>query len=226
MRGIRSSDHRYHHAVPDTSTLVAFSIAATILFVVPGPAVLYIITRSLVGGRKAGLVSVAGIHLGSLVHIVAAIAGLTALLATSAVAFRTVKWAGAAYLVYLGVRALIDRDRTDPTYRSGDAASLGKVFRQGFVVNALNPKTAVFFLAFVPQFVDTTRGTTSQILVLGALFIVLGVISDSVYATIFGSVGSKLTDTGWWRTGRWAVPATMYTGLGLAAAFAGAEAEG
>lgn len=209
--------------MPDSSTLVAFSFAALVLFVIPGPAVLYIITRSLTGGRKAGLVSVAGIHLGSLVHITAAVAGLSTLLATSALAFRSVKWAGALYLVYLGIRAFRDRDQADDNTREAPPMTLGKAFRQGFVVNALNPKTAVFFLAFVPQFVDLDRGTTGQILILGAIFVLLGVVSDSLYATVFGSVGQRLTRTNWWRTGRWAVPGTMYVGLGLFAALAGAD---
>ncbi len=207
--------------MPETSTLLAFSIAAIVLFIVPGPAVLYIITRSLVGGRKAGLVSVAGIHAGSLVHIAAAIAGLSALLATSAAAFRAVKWAGAAYLVLLGVQAFRNRGAAATEVNSATPAPLGKVFRQGFMVNTLNPKTAVFFLAFVPQFVDPSRATTEQILILSGLFIVLGVISDSMYATVFGSVGRRLTQARWWRTGRWAVPGTMYLGLGLFAALAG-----
>lgn len=207
--------------MPETSTLLAFSIAAIVLFIVPGPAVLYIITRSLVGGRTAGLVSVAGIHAGSLVHIAAAIAGLSALLATSAAAFRAVKWAGAAYLVWLGVQAFRNRATANTEVASAPPAPLGRVFRQGFVVNALNPKTAVFFLAFVPQFVDPSRGTAAQILLLSGLFIVLGVISDSMYAAVFGSVGRRLTHARWWRAGRWAVPGTMYLGLGLFAAFAG-----
>jgi len=207
--------------MPDSSTLVTFSIAALALFVIPGPAVLYIITRSLAGGRKAGLVSVAGIHAGSLVHIGAAIAGLSALLATSAVAFGAVKWAGAAFLIYLGVRTFLNRSGPVEQLAAIEPAPLRTVFRQGFVVNALNPKTAIFFLAFVPQFVDSSRGTTSQILILSTLFIALGVISDGLYATVFGSVGQRLTRTDWWRTGRWAVPATMYIGLGLVAGFAG-----
>lgn len=211
--------------MPDGSSLVAFSIAATILFVIPGPAVLYIITRSLAGGRKAGLVSVAGIHLGSLVHIGAAIAGLSGLLATSAIAFRAVKWAGAAYLVLLGLRALLRRAESSVELESTRPDSLSTVFRQGFIVNALNPKTAVFFLAFVPQFIDPTRNTSSQIVVLGFLFILLGVISDTLYATVFGSVGHRLTRANWWRTGRWAVPGTMYIGLGLIAAAGGANPE-
>ena len=207
--------------MPDSATLIAFSIAALVLFIIPGPAVLYIITRSLVGGRQAGMVSVAGIHTGSFVHIAAAVAGLSALLATSSVAFRTVKWAGAAFLVFLGVRAFLDRDSAATDAATPEPASLGKVFRQGFVVNALNPKTAVFFLAFVPQFIDPSRGTTGQLLILSALFIVLGVVSDGLYATVFGSLGERLTMSRWWRTGRWAVPGTMYTGLGLVAAFSG-----
>ena len=207
--------------MPETSTLLTFSVAAIVLFIVPGPAVLYIITRSLVGGRRAGLVSVAGIHAGSLVHIGAALAGLSALLATSAAAFRAVKWAGAAYLILLGVQAIRTRNTTKTGVEAASPAPLGKVFRQGFVVNALNPKTAVFFLAFVPQFVDPGRDTTTQLLVLSGLFIVLGVISDGLYATVFGSVGRRLTEARWWRTGRWALPGTVYIGLGLAAAFAG-----
>lgn len=209
--------------MPDGTNLIGFSIAAIVLFIIPGPAVLYIITRSLVGGRKAGMVSVAGIHAGSFVHIAAAVAGISALLATSTVAFRAVKWAGAAYLIYLGVRAFLDRSQPRTAAAQPEAAPLARVFRQGFVVNALNPKTAIFFLAFVPQFVDPTRGTTSQILILSALFILLGVISDGLYATVFGSVGERLTAARWWRTGRWAVPGAMYTGLGLFAAFAGGD---
>ena len=127
--------------------------------------------------------------------------------------------------MYLGVRAVIDRHEETDDIAAAASAPLGKVFRQGFVVNALNPKTAVFFLAFVPQFVDTSSNATSQILVLSALFIFLGVISDGLYATVFGSIGERITRAPWWRTGRWAVPATMYTGLGVVAAVAGGDAD-
>jgi len=169
--------------MPEASTLATFSIAALILFLVPGPAVLYIITRSMAQGRRAGLVSVAGIHTGSLVHIGAAVAGLTTLLATSAAAFRAVKWAGAAYLVYLGVRALLGRD-LDDIGADAPPAPLRKVFTQGFVVTLLNPKVAVFFLAFVPQFVDPTRGSAMQIWwrsgrrwVSGTIYLALGLVA-------------------------------------------------
>lgn len=212
--------------MPETSTLVAFSIAALILFVVPGPAVLYIVTRSVVGGRRAGLVSVAGIHLGSLVHIAAAIAGLSALLATSAVAFHVVKWAGAAYLVYLGVQAFRGRHEADEDIVEPGTATLTKVFWQGFIVNVLNPKTAVFFLAFVPHFLDAGGNTTTQLLVLGALFVTLGFVSDGLYATVFGTVGRRLTRSPRWQTMRRVVPGSVYVGLGAFAALSGVSTDG
>lgn len=209
--------------MPELSTLIGFSAAALILFVVPGPAVLYIVTRSVAQGRRAGLVSVAGIHAGSLVHIAAAVAGLSTLLATSATAFRIVKWAGAAYLVYLGVRAFRGRDEPSGAREAGRPASAGRVFRQGFVVNLLNPKTAVFFLAFVPQFVDPARGTAPQVLVLGALFVLLGTLSDGLYAVAAGSLGDRLQRRGRWQQGRRAVSGTIYVTLGILAAAGGTE---
>ncbi len=211
--------------MPEPTTLITYSVAAVALFVIPGPAVLYIISQSISGGRRAGLVSVAGIHAGSLVHIVAAIAGLSALLATSAVAFRAVKWAGALYLIYMGVQTIRNRSEADDLTEQPTATASSLVFRQGFVVNALNPKTAVFFLAFVPQFIDPDGNTTTQLLVLSALFVLLGIISDGLYATVFGSLGNRLARADWWRTGRWAVPGTMYIGLGLFAGLAGADPE-
>jgi threonine/homoserine/homoserine lactone efflux protein len=206
--------------MPDAATLIAFSAAAVVLFVVPGPAVLYIVGRSISGGRTAGLVSVAGIHTGSLVHIAAAIAGLSALLARSAVALAVLRYAGAAYLIYLGIRALTDR-HTDEPDEAGEPVSLRRVFTDGFVVNLLNPKTAAFFLAFVPQFVDPAKGTTTQLLVLGALFVVLGIVSDGVYASAAGAVGGTLQRHPAWRTGRRWVSGGIYLALGVAAALAG-----
>jgi len=208
--------------MPEASTLTAFSIAALILFLVPGPAVLYIITRSMAQGRRAGLVSVAGIHTGSLLHIGAAVAGLTTLLATSAAAFRAVKWAGAAYLVYLGIRALLGRD-LDDIGTGGPPIPLRKVFIQGFVVTLLNPKVAVFFLAFVPQFVDPNRGSATQILALGGVFLIIGVVMDGLYSLAAGSVGDRLVQRGWWRSGRRWVSGTIYLALGVVAAVSGGD---
>jgi len=208
--------------MPETSTLIAFSAAALVLFIVPGPAVLYIVTRSVAQGRRAGLVSVAGIHTGSLVHIAAAVAGLTTLLATSAVAFRAVKWAGAAYLIYLGIRAFLDREDEDAGPEPS-AIPMRKVFTQGFVVTLLNPKVAVFFLAFVPQFVDAGAGTAGQILVLGGVFLVIGIVLDSLYALVSGSLGDRLHQRSWWRAGRRWVAGTIYVALGVVAAVAGGD---
>ena len=147
---------RYRRRVPDPSRLALFVGAALLLLVVPGPSVLYIVTQSISHGRRAGIVSVAGITTGTLVHIVAATVGLSALLASSALAFDVVKYLGAAYLIAVGIRRLAgwERERS----REPERRDLGRLYRQGIVVNTLNPKTALFFLAFLPQFVDPARG--------------------------------------------------------------------
>ena len=206
------------------ANMATFSLAAIILFVVPGPAVLYIVTRSISQGRTAGLVSVLGIHSGSLVHIAAAVAGLTTLLANSATAFSIVRWTGAAYLIWLGVRAFSERERDQADFSErATAVPLRKVFTQGIVVNLLNPKTAVFFVAFVPQFIDPTRSAAPQILALGALFVLLGAASDGMYAMVAGTLGDRLgRSRGWGATRRW-VSGTMYLGLGVTAALAGGD---
>ncbi|MDQ3956005.1 MAG: LysE family translocator [Actinomycetota bacterium] len=176
--------------MPEPTQLFLFSLAALALLVIPGPSVLYIVTRSIDQGRAAGLVSVAGIHLGTLVHVGAAAAGLSALILSSAVAYSIVKYAGAAYLIYLGFRRLTGRD--DPDLESQTApCKLSKVFWQGVVVNVLNPKTALFFLAFVPQFIDPARGSLAlQIGVLGALFVLLGMLSDGTYALAASAIAA------------------------------------
>jgi threonine/homoserine/homoserine lactone efflux protein len=168
-----------------------FAIAALALLVIPGPSVLYVVTRSVEQGRRAGLVSVLGLHTGTLVHIAAAATGLSALLLTSASLFNAVKLAGAAYLIFLGVSRLVKRSA--PTERVVERASLGRIYRQGFVVNLLNPKTALFFVAFFPQFLSSGHGpVVVQILVLGAVFVVLGLCSDSTYALVAGTIGRRL----------------------------------
>ena len=208
--------------MPELTVLLFFLAASLVLLITPGPAVLYIVTRSIAQGRRAGLISVAGIHVGSLVHIAAAVAGLTTLLATSAAAFRAVKWAGAAYLIYLGIRALTQRE--DPEVEAAsEPASMRKVFTQGFVVTLLNPKVAVFFLAFVPQFVDPTAGTATQVLVLGGLFIAIGIVMDGLYALASGVLGDRLQSRTWWRRGRRWVSGFIYIALGVVAAVAGGD---
>jgi threonine/homoserine/homoserine lactone efflux protein len=159
--------------------------------------VLYIVTRSVDQGRAAGLASVCGVHVGTLLHVAAAALGLSALLVSSATAYDTVRWLGAAYLVWLGVRRLLARDEDVAAAAAGPDArrpGLGRIFAQGVVVNVLNPKTALFFFAFLPQFVDTSRGSVPfQVVVLGAAFVLLGLLSDGAYALLAS------TGAGWLR---------------------------
>jgi threonine/homoserine/homoserine lactone efflux protein len=183
--------------MPEASTLALFAVAAVTLLVIPGPAVLYIVTRSVDQGRAAGLASVCGIHVGTLLHVAAAALGLSALLVSSATAYDTVRWLGAAYLVWLGVRRLLARDEEGTAAGAGPGAprpGLRRIFAQGVVVNVLNPKTALFFFAFLPQFVDTSRGSVPfQVVVLGVAFVLLGLVSDGAYALL------AATGAGWLR---------------------------
>jgi threonine/homoserine/homoserine lactone efflux protein len=210
--------------VPESSTLVVFLGATLLLLVIPGPAVLYIVTRSVTQGRKAGLVSVLGIHLGTLVHIAAAIAGLSALIAASATAFTVVKLAGAGYLIYLGIMAFRSAGKS-VSHSEREPMSTRRIFWHGAVVNVLNPKTALFFLAFVPQFIEPSLGNPGlQLMVLGGVFIVAGLISDGTYALVAGAAGARFLGTDSWRRSQGYVAGTIYTGLGVAAAFtAGAD---
>ena len=177
---------------PDSTSLWLFCLAALALLAIPGPAVLYIVVQSAEQGRKVGLASVGGVHVGSLVHVTAATAGLSALIVASALAFNVVKYAGAAYLVLLGIRKLLERDE-EVEVQVERRSVLQRAFVRGAVVNVLNPKTALFFLAFLPQFVDTDRGGVwSQVLVLGLIFVGLGLVSDSAYALAAGTVGNLL----------------------------------
>ena len=210
--------------MPDASTLALFSLAALALIVVPGPAVLYIVARSVDQGRRAGVVSALGIAVGGLVHVVAATVGLSALVVSSARAFEIVKYAGAAYLVLLGLRRLLTRE--EPAGDGRDRAPLRRIFGQGVVVNVLNPKTALFFLAFLPQFVDPDAGSVAlQTATLGAIFVVLALASDSLYGLAAGTLGGALRrSTGFLRVQRW-VSGSVFVGLGLATAVSGSKAK-
>jgi threonine/homoserine/homoserine lactone efflux protein len=201
--------------VPDAEALLLFSLAALGLLLIPGPAVLYVVVQSAEQGRLAGLASVAGLHLGTLVHTAAAALGLSALVVSSAAAFSVVKYAGAAYLVYLGIRRFLAREPAPEV--PGRSEPLGRLFRQGVVVNVLNPKTAVFFLAFLPQFVDPDGTIWTQVIVFGLAFVALGLITDSGYAVVAGSLGPWLRRRR--RPMRYA-SGTVFVGLGAATALA------
>jgi threonine/homoserine/homoserine lactone efflux protein len=212
--------------MPDTPSLVAFVAAALVALLIPGPAVLYIVARSLAQGRRAGLLSVAGLSLGALVHVAAATAGLSAILVASATAFSVVKLLGAGYLIYLGVRAILEARRRDIAAAEPPIALVmrtrRRIFAEGVLISVLNPKIAVFFLAFLPQFVDPALGgVTRQILFLGLLYVGLALITDGLYALLAGSVGQLLAP----RLRKSRLPGyasgALYIGLGVSAAFAG-----
>ena len=203
--------------------LALFVGAALVLLLVPGPAVLYIVTRSIHQGRRAGLVSVLGIHLGTLVHITAATAGLSALLVSSATAFTVVKLAGAAYLLGLGLWTIVSR-KAETDVALGGERRLRRVFTQGVVVNVLNPKTALFFLAFLPQFVDPHRGHAAlQIALLGLTFAALGMVTDSIWAIAAGTAGDVLRRSRRFALVQRYVSGTVFVGLGVVTALAGAH---
>ena len=177
----------------DGPTLAAFIVASTILLVVPGPAVTFVIARSLQGGRRVGLASVMGLHLGTGVHIAAAVLGLSALLVSSAHAYTALRWAGAAYLIYLGIRALRADAATANDGPGPAAGGAARALREGVIVNTLNPKLAVFFLAYLPQFVRPESGSVAvQLLALGGVFVAIGLFTDSLYAIGSDAVGRRI----------------------------------
>jgi len=205
-------------------TLALFTVAALALVIVPGPNVVYITTRSVAEGRRAGVASALGVETGTLVHVGVAAAGLSYLIAESAVAFNAVKYAGAAYLVYLGVRTLLRRDAA-----TGEPAALPRGLRraylEGVVVNVFNPKVILFFLALLPQFVDRAAGAVpAQVALLGLVMFALGVASDMTYAIGAGSIGAWLrTRPSFARRQRY-VTGAIYLALGVTAAVAGPSA--
>src|SRR6266498_1361390 len=170
--------------------LFLFISVALILVFIPGPNTLYIIARSIQQGRKAGIVSSLGVQVGTMFHIAAAAFGLSALLLSSASAFNVVRYGGAAYLIYLGVKTLLTKENIEAK-RPLRRTRLSRVFYQGVIVNVLNPKTALFFFAFLPQFIDVAPGAVAmQIILLGTILIFLGTLSDSIYALAAGTIGN------------------------------------
>jgi threonine/homoserine/homoserine lactone efflux protein len=207
--------------MPDAAALTIFMTATLALLITPGPAVLYIVGRSIEQGRLAGFVSTLGIGLGAVVHVSFAALGLSALLMQSAVAFNVVKYAGAAYLIFLGVRTLRSKPEGQPL-QPVSRDKLTKIFAQGVIVNILNPKTALFFFAFLPQFVSPAAGPVArQILFLGAIFVTMAIVSDTVYAMVAGTAGQFLV--GNLRVARFQkrLAGTIYILLGITTAVSG-----
>jgi threonine/homoserine/homoserine lactone efflux protein len=212
--------------MPDASHLIAFALAAATIALIPGPGMLYVLARSLGGGRDEGLRSTAGTGVGGLVHVAAAALGLSAIIATSATAFTAVKYLGAAYLIWLGCRTLLSRHREAPSSSAGvPEAGKSDALRQGVLTEVLNPKTALFFLTFLPQFCQPANGPLAvQVLVLGALSVALNTLADLVVALAAGDVSRRLRERpAMWRRQQVAT-GSILVGLGAYTAFAGHRA--
>lgn len=191
-----------------------FLTAALVLAITPGPGIFYVLGRSLHGGRREGVLSAAGTCLGGLVHVVAAALGLSAILAASAIAFETVRYAGAAYLIYLGFRMI--QSRNQGAAESGEAGATRGTFVQGVMTEVLNPKTALFFLSFIPQFVSLPHGhVAAQFLMLGAISVTLNTCADLVVVYFAGPLGSTLKRNARFRSRQRAASGAAMIGLGV-----------
>ncbi len=205
----------------DAASLALFITATLALLLAPGPAVLYIVARSLEQGRMAGLVSTLGVGFGSLVHVIFAALGLSALLTQSVIAFSVVKYLGAAYLIYMGLRTLTHKAKAS-TVQPLKTLSYSDIFTQGIIVNILNPKTALFFLAFLPQFVNPAKGSVIlQIVILGMIFVLMAIMSDSMYALIAGTARQLLSGNILVARIQKYLAGTIYIALGITTAFSG-----
>jgi threonine/homoserine/homoserine lactone efflux protein len=204
--------------MPSASALALFCLASAALAVVPGPAVTYIVMHSVDKGRRAGLASAAGVASGGLVHVAAATVGLSALVASSATAFTAVKLVGAAYLIVVGVRRILGADDSEQV--QAQPAPLRRLFRQGVVVNIFNPKTALFFLAFLPQFVETNASVAPQIALLGLIFAAIAFASDCAYALLADLLAGRLRRGGRGARVRRYASGGIFVALGVTAAAA------
>jgi len=200
-----------------------FVSACIALALVPGPDMAYMLARCIAQGRRAGVLAALGFNLGGLVHATAAALGLSAVLASSSTAFTAVKWLGAAYLIYLGIRKLLIREEE---IENGDVKpeSLSRIYWQGFMINLLNPKTALFYFAFLPQFVDPAKGNvTVQTLFLGAIFVGMAFITDSLYALLASSLAERLRGNRHYQKGQRYFAGLVYVGLGITTALTGSK---
>jgi threonine/homoserine/homoserine lactone efflux protein len=213
--------------MPSIETLSLFAVAALGFLLIPGPAVTFVVATSIDRGRAVGLASVIGLELGTMMHVIAAALGVSAIVASSALAFSTLKYLGAAYLIAVGIRTWLRRDDEGPVTARDDRSTaersdLWRGFRQGFVVNLLNPKTAVFFLAFLPQFVDPARGGTGlQLFVLGTMLVLIALVTDGAYAVLASHFGGWARERPAFARRRRLVTGGVYVTLGVAAAITG-----
>ena len=207
----------------EPSQLYLFLIASFALLITPGPAVLYIVARSVNQGRLAGITSVLGVETANFLHASAAALGLSAILLSSSLAFNLVKYLGAAYLVYLGVRKIMSSNE-DVRAELSQRESLSRIYGQGFIVNLFNPKTALFFFAFLPQFVNVSNtNVTLQMFLLGIMFVVMALITDSAYALVSSSIADRLNSNQSFARNQKYFTGLIYIGLGVLTAFTGSR---
>jgi threonine/homoserine/homoserine lactone efflux protein len=195
------------------ATFLAFLAASTLLAITPGPGIMYVLTRSLAGGRRAGILSALGTFAGGFAHVFTAGLGLSAILATSAIAYQVVRWAGAGYLIYLGIRMFRSAENNE---LAGGERSRGNPFAQGIVTEVLNPKTALFFLSFIPQFVNPKiGGVLLQFVLLGTITVFLNTTADILVAMFAGPIGQRLLASRRARKNQRRATGAMMIGLGV-----------
>ncbi len=200
----------------EMNNFLFFAFASLVLNITPGADMLYVATRSTAQGMKAGIVSALGISAGCIVHLIAAVAGLSAIIASSAIAFSIIKYAGAVYLVWLGYRSFFNKQNVFKPAEDTGKKSLSSIFRQGMLTNVLNPKVALFFLAFLPQFIQPAKGNVQwQILLLGAWFNISGTIVNMLVAVLFGKMGNWLAGKEWFIAWQNKITGTLLIALGI-----------
>ena len=204
--------------MPSATSFALFCLASAALAVVPGPAVTYIVMHSVDKGRRAGLASAAGVASGGLVHVAAATVGLSALIASSATAFTAVKLVGAVYLIVVGIRRIAGRDDSEQV--QAQPAPMRRIYRQGVIVNVFNPKTALFFLAFLPQFVDRGASVPPQVALLGLTFAAIAFASDCSYALLADLLAGRMRRSGRGARARRFLSGGIFVALGATAAAA------
>ncbi len=203
----------------EKTTLIAYLAASAAIILSPGPAQALMLARTISDGRKAGVITAVGLNVATIIHALAAAIGLSAILATSAMAFAIVKYLGAAYLVYLGIKTLRAREHREP-WRRASAVSLSKAFNRAIITGLLNPKVAIFFLAFLPQFVNPRRGSTFlQFVLLGLILASLDLFYESTLALVTGTLGSRLMRNARFALWRQRLTGTVLIGLGVRLAF-------
>src|SRR5246127_3725517 len=208
----------------DTSRFGLFLMAALVLAIAPGPGMLYVLARSLAGGRREGVLSSLGTFVGGMVHVLAAAAGVSVILARSAVAFATVKYAGAGYLCFLGIRMILEARRDTDSLPADALAPVRNPFWQGIATEVLNPKTALFFLSFIPQFVDRQSGHVFwQFLTLGTISVSLNTSADLVVTMFAGPLGNKIRSSAKFRRTQRTATGAIMIGLGTYLAASRAE---